>query len=100
LLRVLWSVRFGMAVTKRVRRDSLLGSARARREWLKREIAKTDAQLKLLEGHVRAQQERINDLERVGGETTAARDFLVTLRDCQEAHETYRLRLARDLEAT
>jgi len=100
LLRVLWSLHFRMAATKRVRRDSLLGTARARREWLKREIAKTDAQLKLLEEHIRAQQERVKELERVGGETTAARDFLVTLQDCQEAHETYRLRLARDLEAT
>ena len=89
-----------MAAIKRLRRDSLLGPARARREWLQREIAKTDARLKLLEGHIRAQQERIEELERVGGETAAARDFLVTLQDCREAHETYRLRLARDLEAT
>jgi hypothetical protein len=87
-----------MAATKSVRRNSLLGPARVRREWLKREIAKTDAQLKLLEGHIRAQQERIKELERDGAETAAARDFLVTLQDCHDAHETYRLRLASDLQ--
>jgi len=79
---------------------SLLGPRPARRVWLKREIAKTDVQLDLLEDHIRAQQERIEEFERAGGETAAARDFLVTLQDCQEAHQIYRLRLARDLEAT
>jgi hypothetical protein len=58
-----------------------------------------DARLKLLEEHIRAQQERIKELERTGADTAAARDFLVTLQECGEAH-TYRLRLSRDLEAT
>ena len=83
-----------------LRRASLLGPKPARRVWLKREIVKIDAQLKLLEQHIRAQQERIEELERDGTETAAARDFLVTLQDCYEAHETYRLRLVRDLETT
>jgi hypothetical protein len=47
-----------------LRRASLLGPKPARRVWLKREIAKTDAQLKLLEDHIRRQQERIEELER------------------------------------
>jgi hypothetical protein len=54
----------------------------------------------MLDEHIRAQQERIQELEEGGADLATARDFLVTLQDCQEAHETYRLRLTRDLEAT
>jgi hypothetical protein len=85
---------------KSLRRGGLLGPKSARRIWLKREIAKIDAQLKLLEDHIRAQQQRIVELERVRADTAAARDFLVTLLDCQQAHDTYHQQLARDLDAT
>jgi hypothetical protein len=80
-----------------LRRASLCGPKQARRAWLKREIAKTDRQLKLLEDHILAQRARIDELERTPADTATARAFLVTLQECREAHETYYVRLARDL---
>ena len=71
-----------------------------RRDWLRREIAKADAQLKSIEDHFRAQQARVAKLERVGADTTDARDFLTILENCRHTHETHRLHLVRELVST
>jgi hypothetical protein len=71
-----------------------------RRKWLKREIAKADAQLKSIEDHIRAQQARIAERSGSVAETADALAFLETLQDCQRAHETHLLHLVRELDAT
>ena len=71
-----------------------------RRDWLRREIAKADAQLKSIEDHLGAQQARVAELERAGADTKDARDFLAILKDCQRTHETHRLHLVRELVST
>jgi hypothetical protein len=94
---------------KSVRHASLIGLAPprrgwlrrgTRREWLKREIAKADAQLKSIEDHIRAQQARIAERSGSVAETADALAFLETLQDCQRAHETHLLHLVRELDAT
>lgn len=71
-----------------------------RRDWLRREIGRADAQIRSIEEHVRAQHERIAELKRNGADTGDAVAFLATLQESEQAHETHRLELIRELAAS
>jgi hypothetical protein len=95
--------------TNRVQRAYLIALApprqrglgrETRRDWLRREIGKADAQLRSIEDHLRGQHERIAELERDGAETADAVAFLATLQECEQAHETHRLNRIRKLAAS
>jgi len=70
-----------------------------RREHLKRELAQAERHLAEGKGHIDRQVMIIAELERDGHDTTTAKEFLATLEQAQQPHESHRQHVLSELGA-